>query len=349
MRYIFKAGFLYLFLLIPVVSHAQRTDIMILMNGDHITGEVKKLEYGVLVFKTDDMKTLNIDWSKVRSVKSDKTFEVTMTNGMIYFASFDTTSTPDQIRLITQIYPQFYSMEVVKWKVVSIIPIKNIFWSRFDGKFSLGFGLNKADRLAKLNFNGSLSYRSKKIESSLNMTSNISSTDRGEDNSSTNKNQNINYSLYYNVSGKLYVGSTVSAEQNTELGIDLRALVAAEIGRKMIQTNFHTLHLLGGLQVNREWAADTLASNNLEGEALIEYRIFKFQHPKVDVTTNLTVFPGLTQWGRIRTDFNLDVTIEIFKDFIFSVTLYHKFDNRPPSSAASSNDWGVNTSIGYTF
>ena len=41
-------------LVINIKVMAQRTDILLLKNGDHITGEVKKMEYGLLTYKTDD-------------------------------------------------------------------------------------------------------------------------------------------------------------------------------------------------------------------------------------------------------------------------------------------------------
>ncbi len=45
-------------------------------NGDYITGEVKKLQFGILFFKTDDMGTLQIEWEKVMHVISKDYFEV---------------------------------------------------------------------------------------------------------------------------------------------------------------------------------------------------------------------------------------------------------------------------------
>jgi len=40
---------------------AAKTDVVVLLNGDRITGEVKELSYGQLKFKTDDMGTLYIE------------------------------------------------------------------------------------------------------------------------------------------------------------------------------------------------------------------------------------------------------------------------------------------------
>ena len=41
---------------------AQKDDTIRLDNGDRITGEIKKIDHGILEFKTDDIGTLNIEW-----------------------------------------------------------------------------------------------------------------------------------------------------------------------------------------------------------------------------------------------------------------------------------------------
>ena len=42
--------------------HAEKTDIIILSNGDRLTGEVKRMEFAQVEFKTDAMSTVYIDW-----------------------------------------------------------------------------------------------------------------------------------------------------------------------------------------------------------------------------------------------------------------------------------------------
>ena len=53
-----------------------KKDVIVLRNGDRITGEIKKLEYGVLQLSTDDMGTVNIEWDGVVSISSPYEFDV---------------------------------------------------------------------------------------------------------------------------------------------------------------------------------------------------------------------------------------------------------------------------------
>jgi len=57
---------------------AAKTDIIVLRNGDRLTGEVTQMRQGKLQVKTDDAGTLSIEWDKIAAI----------TTGMSLVASF---------------------------------------------------------------------------------------------------------------------------------------------------------------------------------------------------------------------------------------------------------------------
>lgn len=335
---------LFFLLTIPSILLAQRTDLIILHNGDRITGEIKKMELGTLTYKTDDMGTLQLDWSKVQAIRSTNVFEIKYSNGLIDYASPDTTSITDKVAIVTQFAPDYIASDVEIMTIVSIIRIKQLFWKRFSGSYSFGLGLKKADKTSNFNLNATTRFRSRKIESELTFITNQSNTESG----TKNINQSLNWSLYRIIKGDWYVGGTTSLETNSELGLDLRALIAADAGKNVVENNIQRLFLGAGLQVTREYTNDSLANNSLEAKASANYKIFRFRHPKIDVSVDPMIFPSLSDWGRFRAEINANASIEIFKDFFFGLNFYYKFDNRP-AEGASNNDWGFNTTIGYTL
>ncbi len=326
------------------MAEAQKTDILVLKNGDRITGDLKKLDMGSLTIKTNDMGTLQVDWSKVKSIRTTKTYEVKLTSGMIYYASFDTISEPEKIALVTQFAPDYQSFNIDQWSIVSIIRVKDIIWNRFAGKYSLGIGLLKADNLSKFNFSALTSYRSRKYFFELNLYSNRSQTDGG----STNIDQNGKFNAYRFIGGDWIVGSSASMEQNTEMSLDLRVSLSLEGGKYLFQNNLHKLILVGGFQATQEHKADSLSQFNIESLASLRYNIFKFQHPKINVGSSLFIYPSLSDLGRFRSEFNVSASIELFKDFFFGIDFYFKSDNQTAEDA-SSTDYSFNTSIGYSF
>lgn len=54
-----------LLLFAPGKLNAQKTDVITVRNGDLMTGEMKSLDRGLLVFKTDVAQTINVEWPKV--------------------------------------------------------------------------------------------------------------------------------------------------------------------------------------------------------------------------------------------------------------------------------------------
>lgn len=70
-----------------IPAAAQKTDVVVLLNGDRFTGEVKKLQYGKLQFKTDDAGTIYIKWNKIARLTAKAFFEVETEDGSVYFGS----------------------------------------------------------------------------------------------------------------------------------------------------------------------------------------------------------------------------------------------------------------------
>ena len=123
------------------------------------------------------------------------------------------------------------------------------------------------------------------------------------------------------------------------------------IGGKILVNNNHQRLLTGaGLSYNLEQSSGNAEyANSLEGMVIISFKEFRYSTPKVSIDTRLSVFPGLSDWGRIRMSFNFSSKIEIFKDFNVGLTLYDEYDNRPPAGASSKNDYGLNFTLGYIF
>jgi hypothetical protein len=51
-------------------------------NGDHFTGEVKRLQNGLLFIETDYVSgSIGLDWNQVESVRSTATYRIVLNNG----------------------------------------------------------------------------------------------------------------------------------------------------------------------------------------------------------------------------------------------------------------------------
>ena len=104
-----------------------------------------------------------------------------------------------------------------------------------------------------------------------------------------------------------------------------------------------------GLSGNREWSHNTDGSYNLEAFIGLEHSIFRYDYPKTDVALDATLYPSLTTSGRVRTEIDLSASREIVSDLTFVLTFYHSYDNKPPDTEAHKKDYGIVTSLGWTF
>ncbi len=67
--------------------------------------------------------------------------------------------------------------------------------------------------------------------------------------------------------------------------------------------------------------------------------------PKV----SLAVLPSLSDSGRVRVEFRSRLRREIVKDFFLSLSLYDSYDSDPPVIGVERNDWGLTSSLGWSF
>jgi hypothetical protein len=60
------------------------------------------------------------------------------------------------------------------------------------------------------------------------------------------------------------------------------------------------------------------------------------------------LLPSLTESGRVRGEGSLRLRRELVSDLFFEILVYDSYDSRP-SEGSEKNDWGLSTSLGYTF
>ena len=59
-------------------------DVVVLKNGDRMTGEIKSLQSGELRFKSDYMaEAVRLDWSRVERLESKSTFMIWLVDGKL--------------------------------------------------------------------------------------------------------------------------------------------------------------------------------------------------------------------------------------------------------------------------
>jgi hypothetical protein len=331
--------------LIPFIAIGGRdkTDKVILMNGDEITCEIKKLEFGLLTAKTDDAGTLEIKWHKVARVFSTYIFEIEMQDGTIYFGKFGAVNTDQRVSIVTG--PTVKEVDLIK--IVNIVQIENRFWTRLDGSISAGLNLTQANNLVQWNSNLSTTYRARTHFTTISYSGN--NTIQSEKLPSQRQDGNLIFNK--NLKNKWFALGYMGATSNSELALKLRLSIGGGPGKQLVQSNRNMLGVIAGVVANREWSLedDQKKENSLEGLLSLRFSRFKYDSPKSKITTSVSFLPGLIPWGRYRSELNLEVSQEIVSDFTIGINGYLSYDSNPIAIGAKQTDYSINLTIGYAW
>jgi uncharacterized protein DUF481 len=317
------------------------TDVVVLRNGDRLTGEVRQLDRGSLTFKTDDIGTLAIEWDKVQSVTASATFEVEDLDGGQYLGTLTSGPRAGELGIATAGGVR----GVALGRVVRMQRLGATLWQRLDGSLDAGVSYTSSSELLKIDLAARVILTRAANRFGIDGSSTITQQPDVED--TRRNNLTVSYGRRYR---NRWVGfAQAQVEQNRELGFDLRGSVSSGGGRYLLQDRRQDLLAAMGLRVNREKPLEGESNTNLEAAAILVFDRFSYDFPKVDVYATLSGFASLTDWGRARVEVDARWKRELLKDFALSLRGYESYDSRPPSAGAERNDYGVSFGLAWTF
>jgi hypothetical protein len=324
------------------IAYAQgRTDVVILANGDHITGEVVSLTRGRLEFKTDDAGTLYLEWDKLISVVATRIVEVVTGDGRRFVGSLGRAID----RSISIVGPGG-TVTLPMIEVTIMRAIGGGFWRQLDGSVDAGFNYTRSSGVAQLNFNSDTVYQQRasraRLAASLTITQN--DDDPGRDDRGSVEASYLRYPWR-----EWFIASAARFESNESLGLKLRSQIGAATGPRLINSNRAQLTLGAGLVFNDERGVDVEPTQNVEGLLVFATSFYTYDRPKTNLDINLQYYPSLSDPGRQRLQLDAGVKREFFKDLFVGLSLYNTYDNRPPNPTANTNDVGVVLSIGWSY
>jgi hypothetical protein len=329
--------------LFPLRAEAQKTDIVILENGDRITGEIKKLEAGILRFSTDTMGTVNIEWRFIRRVISDKTQSMEMVDGTRIVGRLQKADDNDEVTVET---PRG-SISVDFDQIVTVWPVEASFKDRFSLDASIGFDYQKAtettDLTTAIDFRSSSNDRMTEASLRGTITRRVDAQDQTRYELSARHEYLLAEQRFRNWFGNL--------ESNDALGVSLRISGGAAFGKYLVKNNSTWFSLAAGLMVTEEVPDDGDAETNLEAVGNVRYRYFRFADPERSLDTTFSVFPSLTDGGRYRASLRTTFKLELVKDLFWAMELWGNYDNQPISmdEQAEKTDYGITTSLGWSY
>jgi hypothetical protein len=324
------------------VYAAPKTDLIIFHNGDRLTGELKYLQRGRLHLNTDATGTIGIEWDKIARVISNQNVQVETSSGARYFGHLIQTEETGRVVVQTEDGPKILDSS----SVIVMNPIETEGLSALDIDLTVGYNFAKAGGVTQGTAGIDVAYRTVKRIFSVTASTVTNASDTQT--ASERKNLGLSYKRLWR--DRWYVDGNFNMDQNDELDLNLRTSIGGGGGRFFIQSNQMLLDLGVGLQFSREnLTTEEEDTDSIEAVLSGDWDWFLFDDPELDWSTQLEVFPNLSDWGRVRANFDTSLQWEMFNDLKWGIALYASYDNQASSEEGATSDYGINTTLTYEF
>jgi hypothetical protein len=334
----------------PALFAREKTDVLVMKNGDRMTCQIKGLDAGVLYVSFDYIDgTASVEWSKVARLESNQLFIVKTEDGSVYTGRLKTTESPagEPVKIEVLEEPPEPAVLLESPKVVSIIETSEKFWRRFNGEVSFGVIYSKGNASTQYTFGSQTVYLRERWSAAANFSSTLSSS-TGTSASTRNSLDLIGTRLLpWN---KYFYSGLGSFLQSSAQGITLQTSIGGGLGRYLKNTNRSKISVLGGVSwqsTNYHPSLVPIGTQNLAAAMIAtDIKFFKFDKTSLDV--NATLFPALSEPGRFRFNANAAYYIKLISNLSWNVSFYANWDNRPPPGFSGS-DYGSSAGLSWTF
>ena len=169
------------------------------------------------------------------------------------------------------------------------------------------------------------------------------------ENDGLSRREDLRFSFQRFRENRWYNANSLRFEHNDELNLNLRSSLTAGTGRNLLQDNEHVFNVEGGLLLAKERLQDPdISESNIEAYATASYSTFRYSPLDVDITNTLSIYPSITDSGRVRAEFISNVRWELWEDLFWDVSLFSSYDSGSSGEEAIT-DWSIVTGIGWSF
>lgn len=337
-----------LFLAVPLFARPA-LDVIVMDNGDRITGEIKGLEGDVLTVSLPYVDgNLSMNWRRVARIDSPQLFLVQTQDGLTHTGTLNTmlssAGNPEEIEIVES--PD-RKVATEKAQVVRLTETSLSFRQRLSGDINLGSSYAKGNNTTQYNLGASVEQTRERWGANASFSSNLSSSTGAE---TATRNQ-VNLSAYRLLRRTNFFFSGFGGFlQSSVQGIHLQTSVGGGIGYFFKNTNRIRFSALGGgvwqstdyipsrVPVGRQQVYGVTGTANLQ--------VFLFKRTNLSATG--AAIPALSDKGRVFYTTNISYYLKLFNNLNWNFSFYGNWDTHPPPTFKGS-DYGYTSGLRWTF
>jgi putative salt-induced outer membrane protein YdiY len=309
-----------------------------LRDGSVVIGTILRLQDSEdLVVDTEYMDEVVIEWDAIESIRDTQVIEVELFTGQRLFGEIAL----DDNGL--SVIGEETTVTLPRDHVFTISEVNESFWEGFAIYTDVGMNLVRGNNeVTQLSFGAGIGYDGRDFESSLDGTTIINQQTGADELRRATLTGNYTYRLPRN----WQASGLLQFESDDQQGLDLRTLFGGAIGNRVYNQRRMRIDLLAGLVVNSEEFEGQPRTETLEGLLGAAYRLRSARG--IDIDASLYVLPSLEQSDRLRMQFDGSISVDLFADLDFKLTVYDRYDSQPPPGN-DSNDSGLTLGLSWSY
>lgn len=332
---------------VPTRATVTRNDVVIMKNGDRLSGNVKKLEHGVLYIETVYLpSSVGVDWKQVESIQSTATFQIVLIGGERLVGKIEKLPKPDAQNENFVIRDDRGETRILDTKVADIDQQKPTFWRQLTGSINFGYSFTSGNSQSSATLSANATYATQKWSNSAA----VSTAFNGQSGASKTNNIDTQFTTQRYLNRDSSIFGLSDFLHSSQQDLELRTALGGGYGRYWIRTTATNFGWLAGAVYTNERfnpvGSVGTSDNNVEGLLGAKYDYYRFNVGEIQ--SQLLLFPGLSDSGRIRITTNNSLTISLTNNFHFTFTFWDNFDSRPPNFT-KKNELGISSGVGWSF
>jgi uncharacterized protein DUF481 len=338
---------LLLFLISTPLFAREKTDVVVMKNGDRLTCQIKGMNSGTLYLSLDYVDgTISVQWSKVDRLESKQLFIVGTADGSMYTGTLRV-ATESGSQPVTIQMANSDEVTIEKPQIVRMGETSEKFWRRFNGTVDFGLVHSKGDQSTQYNFSSQTEYLRERWSASVDYSSALSSSTGSSASTRNLVYLNGVHLLPWNNYFYTGIGGYL---QSTELGISRQTILGTGIGRYLKKTNRANIAVVGGLGWQSTKYTENVApiANREIAVGLIGLDVSLFKFSKTNLTVKSLLVPAISDAGGIRFTTNATYYLKLFSNLSWNLSFYGNWEDHPPTHLSGS-DWGSSSGLTWTF
>jgi putative salt-induced outer membrane protein YdiY len=340
------AAVAHLVIAVPCVGKVNRHDTVVMKNGDRFTGEVKKLQQGVLYIETTYFSgSVGVDWLQVEKVESTATFQIVLSNGKRLTGAISKVKAESALVEDFKVIEASGEVPVSGSDVVEIEPHKQSFWRQLKGSIDLGYNYTSGNNQSSLSSSANTEY----VAAHWSAGSSYNASYSGQSGGTTTNLFEVQTAGQRFLNQNSYLFGISDFLHSSQQDLNLRTTLGGGYGRYLFRNAHNELRWLAGADYTQASYQSGLAQptqQNVEFIVGAQYQLFHFD--RYSLQAQLLVFPGASDFGRVRMTTNDTFSVKLSNNFHLNFTFWDNFDSRPPPNA-KRNAQGLSTSLGWKF